>query len=153
MSVSFDATLLSLTLVTAGPAFNAAVLCSSSWVLKMSTSGLKSGVAASAVTGDRVAVATLTFTVVAGVGAYSSALSLTAVQLVNPYSLAFASALAGVVWDGRGGARSFGQITVQDTTLVRRRFESFAISFINATLSLSHSRRPGCTCTLPKTNS
>jgi hypothetical protein len=67
-----------------------------------------------------VGVVTLAFTVKADAAfaTFSSAFSFTVEQMVNPYSLAFATGLAGRVLDSRGGTRTVGQIVCADIPVV-----------------------------------
>ena len=116
LDVAFDAGLLTYVSTATAAAYTPAVVTTGTGSLAMSTSGLRSGVAPALVTGDTVAVATLTFTVKQGadIAQHGNVLSFTVTQMVNQYSIAFGSGLAGQVNDERGGAETEAQLTVSE---------------------------------------
>ena len=113
----FDAASLTFVSAATDSAFTPAVvtLAAGGGEAALSTSGLATGYTAAQVTGSSVAVVTLTFKVAAsatGARDVSGAFSFEAVQMVNPYSIAFASGLAGQVNDARGGSQASGQLSI-----------------------------------------
>ena len=120
LSVSFDSGTLTHVKTTTASTYIAAVVTTGTGSLSMSTSGLKSGTAASAITGDAVHVVSLTFQVKSGIAitSHSGVLSFTVTQMVNIYSIAFASGIAGRVSDERGGTHTAAQLTVASPSIV-----------------------------------
>ena len=88
--------------------------------ITLACSGPRSGASDAAITGNDVAIATLSFTVRNGVAAaiYTDVMSLDVTQMVNSYSIAFGAGIAGQINDARGGARTSGQLEVAQVAFV-----------------------------------
>ena len=113
ITVSFDSQLVSLTATATASNYVDVVLAESLGQIKMSTSGLAPGVSYASVTGPNVATVSLTFKVNdnANAGLHSSSLSLFVDQMVNAYSIAFATAVVGQV-NSIAGSLSTGSLMV-----------------------------------------
>jgi len=118
VTLEHDESVLEFLSVTTSSLYIAAVVSESPGRISMSTSGIASGVSESAVIGDNVAIATVSFRVVSGAVAsadgadHQDVLSLMVNDMVNTFSIKFASNVQGVVKDNRDGFQTSGALIV-----------------------------------------
>jgi hypothetical protein len=120
LKFTYDSDVLTYVSTTTSSFYTSAVVSTGSSAISMSTSGLKSGVSDASVTGDEISVVTLSFTVNDDVAAttHDNVLSFEVTQMVNAYSIAFASKATGQVNDARGGAETQAQLEVAKVAFV-----------------------------------
>ena len=118
LSFAFDTSVLTYSSTATSNLYTSAVVTTSTGKISMSTSGLSSGVSTGDVTGSDISIVTVKFRVSnsASVGAQSNSLSFVASQMVNQFSIAFASNVAGQINDERGGAQTSCQTTVDEVS-------------------------------------
>ena len=117
LEVAYDPSILAYVSTTTASTFTSAVVVedATAGALSMSTSGLSSGTTAADVTGSAVSVVDVTFRLLSTVAeaTHDHVLSLSVKQMVNGFSIAFATDVVGQVNDERGGAQTSATITVE----------------------------------------
>jgi hypothetical protein len=136
LKFTYDTSVLTYTSTATSSFYTSAVITTGTGTVSMSTSGLRSSVATSSVTGDAILVATLTFKVnsAATVASHSSALQFEVTSMVNQYSIAFASGKTGQVNDARGGARGTFTLTVSELVYLKLFAYSAQTELVNTAL-------------------
>eukprot|EP01041_Mallomonas_annulata_P002794 gene2795-5501_t len=120
ISLYFKSNLMSFVSLSTGHLYTDAVYVQSTGKIKMSTSGVGSGVSSQDVTGANIGVISLTFQLLstAKAGVIDDAAYLYIDSMVNVFSLTFAGNINAKVFDMRGGSYESGQLAVANVSCV-----------------------------------
>jgi hypothetical protein len=122
LSISYDPQVVSYVKTSTSSLFRTAIVNNNiaTGTLKMTTSGLNSGITSADVTGVSVPVVSISFKVSSSAtyGIHSNVLSLIVIDMVNEYTLKFASSVTGNVIDERDGTHTKAQLTISPVSII-----------------------------------
>jgi len=124
LSVSFNQEILEVVSVKTSNLFIEAVVTKGPGIVSISTSGIATGVDDESVTGSDIGVVVLKFAVQRGFEAtrsgkfYYDVLSMMVSDMVNTYSIKFASNAPAVVRDGRSGVHTSARVRIASDSVV-----------------------------------